>query len=150
MVRGIVKKMPHFIVYGVVMLFAIAEVALLPAFSPYINNPDRKSVALTKTVPELRGVPYYYNSSDSLRIEIVYAAGRKIRPLDVTNPDSVEAHLPLALFTHKSVGEELPAAVLERVDTTTIGHYDDNSRPKQYKRRYDEIFLYNVTLLRKK
>ena len=46
--------------------------------------------------------------------------------------------------------EELPAAVLERVDTTTIGHYDDNSRPKQYKRRYDEIFLYNVTLLRKK
>lgn len=150
MVSGIVKKKPHFIVYGVVMLFAIAEVALLPAFSPYINNPDRKSVALTKTVPELRGVPYYYNSSDSLRIEIVYAAGRKIRPLDVTNPDSVEAHLPLALFTHKSVGDELPAAVLERVDTTTIGHYDDNSRPKQYKRRYDEIFLYNVTLLRKK
>lgn len=150
MASGVVKGKPHFVVYGVVMLFAVAEVMLLPAMSPYFNNPDRKSVAQTRNVEALRGVPYYYNSSDSLRIEIVWAAGRKIRPIDVTNPDSVEAHLPLALFTHKSVAEELPPAVLERVDTVSMGHYDDNSRPKQYKRRYDEIFLYNVTLLRKK
>lgn len=150
MASGVVKGKPHFVVYGVVMLFAVAEVMLLPAMSPYFNNPDRKSVAQTRNVEALRGVPYYYNSSDSLRIEIVWAAGRKIRPIDVTNPDSVEAHLPLVLFTHKSVAEELPAAVLERVDTVSMGHYDDNSRPKQYKRRYDEIFLYNVTLLRKK
>lgn len=150
MASGVVKGKPHFVVYGVVMLFAVAEVMLLPAMSPYFNNPDRKSVVQTRNIEALRGVPYYYNSSDSLRIEIVWAAGRKIRPIDVTNPDSVEAHLPMALFTHKSVAEELPPAVLERVDTVSMGHYDDNSRPKQYKRRYDEIFLYNVTLLRKK
>jgi hypothetical protein len=114
-----------------------------------VNNPEFHSVALTRDMPALKDVPFYYNQTKELRIELVYEAHRNIRPLDVSNADSIRKHLPLAILTHERVGKELPASLWQNVDTVYVGHFDDNRRPKDSK-RYSELFLYHITLLKQK
>lgn len=140
---------PLRMVIGIVILFALAECFVMPLLKDIINNPEMKSVALTRYDEKLNGIPFYYNEKDGLRIELVYAAHRKIRPLDVQNIDSVMAALPCAIMTHKGVASELPKALWQQVDTTYIGRYDDNRRPKNNK-RYSDSFIYHITLLKKK
>ena len=144
-----IKLQPVKLVYGVLALFLVAECFMLPLLKNIINNPDMKSVAGTREIQELNGIPFYHNEADPLRIELVYAANRKIRPLDVSDPDSIEAVLPCAILTHKPVAEELPSQLWEKVDTVYIGHFDDNRRPRN-NRRYSDIFNYHITLLKKK
>lgn len=140
---------PIRMVTGIVILFAVAECFVMPLLKDVINNPDMKSVALTRHNGKLDGIPFYYNEKNDLRIELVYAAHRKIRPLNVQNIDSVIAALPCAIMTHKGAALELPKALWQQVDTTYIGCYDDNRRPKNNK-RYSDSFIYHITLLKKK
>jgi 4-amino-4-deoxy-L-arabinose transferase-like glycosyltransferase len=147
---GTITLRPMLLIYGVLALFLMAECFMMPALKKVINNPEMKSIALTRDIKQLNGVPFYYNSKHEMRIEIVYAAGRKIRSLDVAKADEIKKYLPCAILTHGSVGSELPATLWSSVDSIPIGQYDDNSRPKSYKLRYDSIFIYNVTLLKKK
>ena len=97
----------------------------------------------------MKDVPFYYNQKDELRIELVYAAGRKIRPLDMAHADSVKSVLPCAILTHGRAEEELPVKLLRSIDTTYIGQYDDNRWAKSSS-RYNDKFVYHITLLKKK
>lgn len=149
MARAAISLNVRQLVAGVAVLFAFAECAALPYLDSIINNPDMRSLSLTRSMKTLDGIPFYYNVKDDLRIELVYAAHRKIKPLDVRDTALVMSKLPCAILTHKRVGEELPQALLDRIDTTYIGLFDDNRRPKG-NRRYRDIFIYNVTLLKAK
>ena len=60
----------------VLALFLFAELAAMPSLKNVINNPEINSISQTRDIPELDGIPFYYNSENPLRIEIVYAAGR--------------------------------------------------------------------------
>ena len=79
-----------------------------------------------------------------LRIELVYAAHRSIRPVCA---DSLGDKLPCVLLTHRPVDETLAEKNLRGIATVPIGRYDDNQRPKT-SRRYSEDFIYYVTLLK--
>ncbi len=53
---------------------------------------------------ELKGVPFYSNAGEQLRIEIVYAAGRVIRPLDYSSKninEELRKRMPCVLLSHK-------------------------------------------------
>lgn len=138
---------------GVTVLFLAAECFALPYLGNIINNPDMKSIALTRQRTELDGIPFYHNSRDPLRIELVERSHRKIKPLDVTapmdSPEGILGRLPCAILTHGRAGEELPAAWWERIDTLYIDQYDDNPRPKG-NRRHQPFFVYHLTLLKAK
>lgn len=148
-VRAAVRCRPMGLLGAVTVLFLTAECFVMPLLKPVINNADMRSIALTREMRELEGVPFYHLADEPLRIELVYAAHRHIRPLDVTCPDSLMATLPCALLTHAPIGEVLPANCLEKVDTFGIGLFDDNRRPKG-NRRYSDDFIYHVTLIKEK
>lgn len=137
-----------FLLLGGVALFEVAAV-FFPSISHLVNYSERRSIAELRQVEVLRDLPFYHNKKDRLRIELVYAARKKIRPLDVSCVDSVRHRLPCVLLTHGRVGEELPAALWEQADSTYLGCYDDNSWPPG-SRRYSKSFIYHVTLLREK
>ncbi len=148
-IKSAVNLRPFGMVEGVVVLFLILECFALPFMENIINNPEINSISKTREMKELKDIPFYYNSKDELRIEIVYAAGRKIRPLDVSNKDSVLSKLPFVLLTHKEVKDEVDATVLNKIDTEAICASDDNRWSKKDK-RYKETFVYNITLLKNK
>lgn len=149
LVTSLTRIRPMRFLAGVVVLFFIAEIFCMPYIGGLVNNPDFKSISGTREVEELKPLPFYSVAGQELRIELVYEANKKIRPLDVTNPDEVMKALPCAILTHGRVGEELPASLWEKVDTVWVDRYDNNRRPKNT-RRYSDVFLYNVTILKKK
>lgn len=129
---------------GITALFLVAECFVMPRLDHVINNPDMKSIAATRGLKELEGVPFYHLEQEPLRIEIVYAAHRTIRP---TTADSLAAKLPCVLLTHGRAGEELPGSLWSVADSVYIGRYDDNHRPEG-NRLHNPMFVYHVTLLR--
>ncbi|MCR5004239.1 MAG: glycosyltransferase family 39 protein [Bacteroidales bacterium] len=146
MVMQIRNYRPVGIVYAVVALFIGAEVFALPVARHLVQNPDLRSISVTYDNPELRDIPFRYNPADELRIEMVYRAHKKIRPIDVSSADSLRNALPFVMLTHKSVSEELAPEIFEFADTTFVGHFDDNLHPAS-DRHYTTNFVYNVTLL---
>lgn len=143
-ISSAVKLRPMRLLGGVTVLFFVAECFAMPVLGNVINNPEMKSIAMTRDVEELRDVPFFHIDTVPLRIELVYAANRKIRPISA---DSLRKRLPCALLTHRPVAEVLPARCLEGIGIKPVGRYDDNRRPKT-NRRYSDDFIYYVTLLR--
>jgi hypothetical protein len=97
-------------------------------------------------MPELADVPFYYDADEPLRIELVYAAHRLIRPVALNDPDSIAALAPCVLMTHRPAAEVLPADLTTRLHLRDLGLFDDNRRPKGT-RRYSSEFIYHLTLL---
>lgn len=138
---------------AVAAVFAAAEILAMPAIARTFSNPEYKSIAATRAMPALRGLTFYSNSRDELRIEIVYAAGRIVRPIDYSAP-GIAAKLreaaPCVLLSHGNLAGELPAGTLQEFDTTFIGRYNNSNRTRFSKHGSDGKFIYNVTLLKPK
>lgn len=143
------KGKPVNFVYGVVALFAIAELFLMPFIGDVANNPDFKSIKKTREIKSLDKLPFYSNNNESLRIELVYAANRKILPLNIKDEKQIIKSLPCVILTHKRVGQEFPTAMWNKIDTSYIGCFNDNRRPKS-NMHYSEDFVYNATILKLK
>ncbi len=146
LLRAVAELRPMGLLGGVVLLFFVAECFILPTLGNIINNPDMKSIAATRDIKVLQDVPFCHIDTVPLRIELVYAAHRKIRPI---SPDSLRSALPCALLTHRPIACELPADCLKGIEAIAIDCYDDNHRPKT-NRRYSTDFIYHVTLLKAK
>ena len=146
LVQATVRLRPMRLVGGVALLFAVAECFLLPVLGNVINNPDMKSIAQTRDMRQLDGLPFYHLPSEPLRIELVDAAHRSIVPVDL---DSLQTKVPCVLLTRRPLHEEMPKEELEQMKTCFIGRFDDNHRPKT-NRRYSGDFIYYVTLVEKK
>lgn len=143
------KREPFSFVYGVVALFMVTEIMLMPYIGDLANNTEFKSVSETKQIKVLDHIPFYYVKGKEMRIEIIYEAHRKIRPIDVNDSTAVMNALPMAIFTHGKVRDELPVRLMGKIKARWIGRYDNNQRPKNT-RRYSDMFIYNITLLTKK
>lgn len=144
---GAKRLRPQYMVWGVAALFVTAEAVALPAVKPLVNNPDMHSISLTADMPQLKGVPFYSNKADELRIELVYAARRNITAIPFTDSALNRVPLPAVVLTHQGAAKELPREFLQRVDTVYVGRFDDNRRPKGTK-RYEPKFIYHLTLLK--
>ncbi len=149
MIVTVCKRRPKLFLWCVVLLFAVAELLMMPLIASVTNNPDFRSIRETREVKQLAGLPFYYNSKEELRIELVYEANRKIRPLHFEDEREMMRSLPCAVVTRRRVGEELSKRILSQVDTVYIGQYDDNRRPKGNK-HYNDLFFNHVTILKHK
>lgn len=145
-IRATVLRRPLLQASGVALTFMVAGVLMLPAISDAVDNPHAHSIRLTRDDSRLKGIPFYHNASEPLRIELVYDAGRKIRPINLADTRAVLSSLPCAIVTRKPAAEELPAGVLQQADTTAIGHFDDNSHPSSNS-HYTQKLINYVTLL---
>lgn len=144
LVCATVRLQPVAMLLAVTALFAAAECFVMPAMAGIVNNPDMKSISQTRRMPELQDLPMYHLDNEDLRIELVYAAHRKIKAVSI---DSLESLAPCALLTHERAGDALPSSLWQALDTTYCGRFDDNRRPEG-NRRYSPTFIYHLTILR--
>jgi len=140
---------PMRMLWCVTLLFMVAECFVLPSIKNIVNNPDMKSIAQTQFDKHLTNIPFYYNKSEPLRIEMVYMARKTIRPVNVINLKELISKMPCAILTHKRASKEFPSQLWNYADTIYIGLYDDNYRPKN-SHWYKMDFIYYVTILKKK
>ncbi len=144
LVRAASKLLPMRLLGEVTLLFLVTECFFMPTLGNLFNNPQMKSIAETRARKELEGVSFYHIDSVPLRIELVYAAHRPIRPVSV---DSLRDKLPCVLLTHRPVQEVLPKKILEKTVIIPIDCYDDNHHPRT-DRHYSEDFIYYATWLK--
>lgn len=140
---------PMKFIAGIAAIFAFAELFLLATIGHTFGNPDARSISAVRTDTRTASLPFYHNAAEPLRIELVYEAGRKILPLDFGDTRAVEKSLPCAIVTRKWAKDELPPALLECVDTTAVGTFDDNKHSKS-DRHYTVDFINHVTILKLK
>ena len=103
-----------------------------------------RSIAVTRTMPELRDVPFCHVDTVPLRIEMVYAAHRNIMPVAL---DRLAKATPCVLLTHERLEDILPDSCLRGLTATEIGLFDDNRWPRTSK-RYSREFIYWMYWLR--
>lgn len=135
--------------YGLLAVFAVSETVLLGNIGAAFGNPEMHSVAEVRYNKELSGIPFYHPSGEPLRIEMVYAAGRKILPLDLGDTASVMRSLPCVVVSRKPLSGVLSAGLSGKIDTIGYGVFDDNRHPRSDK-HYTEAFINHLTLLKKK
>lgn len=139
-----IRLKPMIMLLSVTLLFMAAECTVMPLMGSIVNNPDMRSISATRTMSELKALPFYHLDNEELRIELVYAAHRPIRAM---NADSLAAKTPCVVLTHSRAGDALPERLWESVDSVYVGRFDDNRRPKENK-RYSDTFIYHATILR--
>lgn len=144
LINATVRLHPMIMLIGVTLLFMTAECLVMPLMRSIVNNPEMKSISGIRQMPELDGLPLYHLDSEDLRIELVYAAHRPIRAV---NADSLATRMPCVVITHDHAGDALPTELWQVADTTYIGRFDDNRRPKSNK-RYSGTFIYHATMLK--
>ena len=145
-----VQIKPDGFLAGVVVLFLFAEIMLMPLVGKVANNTEMRSISATRDMEQLDNIPFKYNiANGEPRIEIIYAAYRKISPIDVNDAKAVNDALPFVLLTYQDIHEEVPEDILNNLKVRHIGTFDDNQRPKN-SRRYKDIFIFDLTLLEKK
>lgn len=145
------RKWVERVVVGIALVFAVAEVFAMPAIAKVFSNPNYNSIARTRSIPELKDVPFYHNADEQLRIEIVYASHKIIRPVDFASPSinaDLKKLLPCVIITHEPLSSELQAGALQDIDVKVIGKYNDSNRNKFSKHGNNKNFIYYVTLLK--
>ena len=138
---------PRRMLAGVMVLFLGWSCFGLPLCRPWVNNPEKRSIATAAASAELSGVPFYHSADEPLRIELVYAAGREVRPLELCDSVALFSALPCGVLTHRPLETYLTPEVRLRLDIMPLGSFDDNARPRR-SGRYKEDFLYCLTLVR--
>lgn len=145
MVAGMSHRRAGVMLVATALLFAYAEAALMPALGRLFNNPDRHSIALTRTDERLDGLPFYHNAAEEMQIETVCQARRKILPVSLARLPE----LPCVMVTARPLRDELPAAALDTVQATFIDRFDDSTAWRLQRHR-GRNFTYYVTLLEPK
>lgn len=142
------KMKPYRFLMSVVGLFMFIEIFMMPYIGRFVTNKEKKSISETWTMATLKPLPFYYLSTDTLRIELVYEAHKRIEDIDLADTTAVKKALPFVLLssTEHISGEEKWKS---SVTITPVGRYDDNPWPQGH-RRYTEDFIKYVTVWRQK
>lgn len=140
------KIRPFSFLMGVVVLFAVAELFVMPYVGALVSNTNAVSISATRTNKELELLPFYHNKDEELRIEIVYEANKKILDLDLTNRDEIMNALPFVLVSQQPAEQEIPDSIRKELNLRFIDCYDNNTWPKGHK-RYSDVFVSNITIV---
>lgn len=144
--RSAFKLQPFSFLMGIVALFAVAELFVMPYIGSFVSNSDPKSISATRENPELQPLPFYHSKDEVLRIELVYEAHKKIGDMDLTNKEEIIKALPFVLVSQKPAEQLIPDSIRKDLNLRFIDCYDNNRWAKGHK-RYDSVFISNVTIV---
>lgn len=131
------KKNAKGSLYGVVLLMMVIEGALPKAINEALVVSEKAGLATLKKTTQYYQLPFYYLPNQSLRIELVYYADKKILPLDVNNLPTP----PFLVITNDPIEQIADKQLLNQFKTKEIGVYDDNMKNKNR-----QLFISHVTL----
>ena len=143
--RSAFKLQPFSFLMGIVALFAVAELFVMPYIGSFVSNSDPKSISATRENPELQPLPFYHSKDEVLRIELVYEAHKKIGDMDLTNKEEI-IKAPFVLISQKPAEQLIPDSIRKDLNLRFIDCYDNNRWAKGHK-RYDSVFISNVTIV---
>ncbi|MCW1734837.1 ArnT family glycosyltransferase [Anaerorudis cellulosivorans] len=110
-------------------------------------NENRHSISALRDDPKVQGLPFRYPEEEgTIRMELVYEAGRSITPIDLKNDSAVYAALPFVLVSEKPAPD-----LLENLEVTAeyLGTFDNNwQKPDSH--RYNKSLTKEVYLVKKK
>lgn len=144
--RSAFKLQPFSFLMGIVALFAVAELFVMPYIGSFVSNSDPKSISATRENPELQPLPFYHSKDEVLRIELVYEAHKKIGDMDLSNKEEIIKALPFVLISQKPAEQLIPDSIRKDLNLRFIDCYDNNRWAKGHK-RYDSVFISNVTIV---
>lgn len=134
---------------NVLLFMMYLECTMWPFLKKVFDNPEKSSIAQMCDLTLLHEIPFYHSDKEEIRMEIVYAANKRIRSLDFSCADSIINKLPMVILTHNPIDEEVPAEMWSLVDSIHLGCFDDNYWPKE-NRLYSSQFIYHATFINKK
>lgn len=139
---------PMRVVGAVTFLFVTAETLFLPCIKAVVNNPAMRSVALIGSDEATASLPLYHDAQEELRIEVVYAAGKRIGGVDIGDADALADSMPCILLTH-TPHPALPPQLTQKADTASLGRFDDNRWAEGHK-LYRQSLINYATLIEEK
>ena len=122
---------------------------MFPLLVNLFDYPQKQSISKISTIDSLNQIQFYHSDKEDIRMEIVYAANKPIRPLNFSCSDSIINKLPIIILTHQPVDKEVSPDLWNTVDSVHLGIFDDNHWPKG-NRLYNNQFIYHATLLKTK
>lgn len=136
------------LVYLVAVFFAAVEIFALPYLPEIMGTADRKQLDEIRKEERLKPLPWYYvvSPDHNFRIETVYEANHKIKPV----PEKAMASLgrPCVVLVSEQVGDSirrLPQRDSLKIEH--IGRYDDNRHPESDK-HYRQSLISHVLLMK--
>lgn len=135
------RSRPWGFLLGTVVLLLAVELLVWPCVTVFFNNPEIHSIRAVRQMAEIRGLPFYHDVREGLRIEIVYEAGRKILPYDFS---AGLPALPFVLVSEEAAEKLLPEKCCRTLELKLLGIFDDNKRPPGT-RWHSSRFVHRVT-----
>lgn len=134
-------------VFAIVILtmIMVEALCLIPVGHIFIND-DRHSIHLVRKAKETKGLPFYYNKNEELRMELVYEANHIIRPLDISDTVAVKEKLPFVFVSGLPVDSILAN---QNVTVNLIDTYDNNWRKRGHK-HYNPALVRQVAVVKAK
>lgn len=128
---------------GVVVVMMLAEIFLIPKTPGLLNrNPDFRSLRELRTMPEVNSLPYYSIGEHEFRIELVYEAGKEVKPWDSKAKPEFPERNPFVVFSTEKPEELFSASQLEKMELQTIGFFDYNRNRIGQKQARDHFRKY--------
>ncbi|NDV83304.1 glycosyltransferase family 39 protein [Bacteroides sp. 51] len=131
--------------WGIVLSMMMIEAVCLDPIGDIFINADRNSIRLLRENDKVRGLPFFYNQDEKLRMELVYEVNQTLKPMDVTNDSLISANSPFVFVSGKPA-EQLFAG--KNVVIENIGEFDNNWR-KTGSKRYNWDLVRNVVIVKK-
>lgn len=129
----------------VILTMIMVETFCLGAIGQVFINDDRHSIRMLRGNPAVEGLPFYHDSREPVRMELVYEANQTILPLDISDDSSVYGKLPFVF-----VGG-LPADSVfsgKAVEITYIDTFDNNWRKKDH-RKHNKALVKTVSIIKR-
>lgn len=116
---------------------------LLPIKHLFINE-KRHSIKLIRENPKVEHLPFYYDASEEMRMEIVYETNQTIRPLDLKDTAAIKSCAPFVLVTSHSIDSLFNGKnmAIEFIDT-----FDNNWR-KTTDKKHNKKLVKEVAIIR--
>ena len=128
------------------LTFVLTECFLLAPVGKLFGNPQAHSIALSVNSAEVRDMPLYHPADETVRIELVYAAGRKILPIDLKSARALMQKEPFVLISRRPATNYMAPQARNMITLKPIGTFDDNKHPNT-DRHYTADLQGNITLV---
>lgn len=134
-------------IFGAVILcmIMVEGICLIPVGKLFINQ-EIHSIRMLREYKHIQNLPFYYNSNEHLRMELVYEANQTIKPMDIENDSLILKNTPFvfisglsvdSLFRDKNVSVEI-------IDTF------DNNWIKPGSKRYNKDLVRQAAIIKAK
>ncbi|TKG92351.1 phospholipid carrier-dependent glycosyltransferase [Puteibacter caeruleilacunae] len=135
------------ITWGLIVAMVCAvNILVLPGIQEgYITNNEYHPIEELRGAEILENKPVYFHN-DSVRIEVVWELGKKIKMHEFDKDLSPLKDLPIVMLSNEDPEDFLPDSILETIHIEKIGRFDNNMN----NRRRNKLFENTVSVIKKR